>query len=112
MSNIPLTPDQRLLIISLAEPTLRDPAGGVQIPPSRQAAARLGWPITKLNRKLDNVCDKLTKAGVDALHGSPGHLAVKSQSLDAASVIDGGHAPQSNSGDTLTAELGAQLGAQ
>lgn len=75
VSNIPLTPDQRLLIISLAEPTLRDPVGGVQIPPSRQAAARLGWPITKFNRKLDNVCDKLTKAGVGGLHGSPGHLA-------------------------------------
>ncbi len=75
MSNIPLTPDQRLLIISLAEPTLRDPASGIQIPPSRQAAARLGWPITKFNRKLDNVCDKLTKSGIGGLHGSPGHLA-------------------------------------
>ena len=75
VSNIPLTPDQRLLIISLAEPTLREPAAGVQIPASRQAAARLQWPITKFNRKLDNVCDKLTKAGIGGLHGNPGALA-------------------------------------
>ena len=75
VSNIPLTPDQRLLIISLAEPTLLAPAGGLQIPPSQQAAARLGWPITKFNRKLDNVCDKLTKSGIGGLHGSPGDLA-------------------------------------
>lgn len=76
VSNIPLTPDQRLLVISLAEPTLRDPVGGIQIPPSRQAAARLGWPITKFNRKLDNVCDKLTKSGIGGLHGSLGDLAI------------------------------------
>ena len=75
VSAIPLTPSQRLLIVSLAEPTLRKPTAGIQIPASRQAAARLRWPITKFNRKLDNVCDKLTKAGVAGLHGAPGALA-------------------------------------
>lgn len=74
-SHIPLTPTQRLLIIALAEPTLRDPASGVQIPNSRQAAARLDWASTTFNRKLDNVCAKLTKAGVSGLHGAPGALA-------------------------------------
>ena len=75
VSNIPLTASQRLLIISLAEPTLREPTAGVQIPASKQAAARLGWPLTKFNRKLDNVCAKLSKAGVAGLHGTPGILA-------------------------------------
>ena len=75
VSGVPLTPSQRLLIVSLAEPTLRDPVAGVQIPASKQAAARLSWPITKFNRKLDNVCAKLTKAGVSGLHGAPGTLA-------------------------------------
>ena len=74
-SNIPFTPSQRLLIIALAEPTLRQPTAGVQIPPNKQAAARLKWPITKFNRKLDNVCAKLTKAGISNLHGTPGNLA-------------------------------------
>lgn len=74
-SGIPLTPEQRLLMIALAEPTLRAPENGVQVPPSRQAAARLQWSITKFNRKLDNVCAKLAKAGVAGLHGAPGALA-------------------------------------
>ncbi|MGJ3403836.1 hypothetical protein [Glutamicibacter sp. Je.9.36] len=39
------------------------------------AAARLGWGITKFNLKLDNVCDKLDKAGVAGLRGGPGKLA-------------------------------------
>ena len=74
-SHIPLTPTQRLLIISLADATLRNPAAGVQIPNSREAAARLNWTITTFNRKLDNVCAKLTKAGVSGLHGTPDALA-------------------------------------
>ena len=74
-SSIPLTPSQRLLIIALAEPTLREPVAGLKIPANKQAAARLRWPITTFNRKLDNVCAKLKSAGVDGLHGSPGSLA-------------------------------------
>ena len=75
VSNIPLTPDQRLLIVALAEQTLRAPVDGIQIPSNRQAAARLQWSLTKFNRKLDNVCAKLAKAGVPGLHGAPGALA-------------------------------------
>ena len=74
-SNIPMTPSQRLLVLALAEPTLRGPTAGLQIPANKQAAARLNWSITKFNRKLDNVCAKLTKAGVAGLHGAPGSLA-------------------------------------
>jgi len=36
-----------------------------------EAAQRLGWTQTRFNRKLDNVCDKLDKAGVRGLHGGP-----------------------------------------
>ena len=74
-SEIPLTSSQQLLIVSLAEQTLRTPESGVQVPPSHQAAKRLDWTITKFNRKLDNVCAKLEKAGVPGLHGAPGALA-------------------------------------
>jgi hypothetical protein len=31
--------------------------------------------MTKFNRKLDNVCQKLKKAGVRGLHGGPDRLA-------------------------------------
>lgn len=70
------TPDQRLLIIALAEPLLAgDGIGSGSIPSSAEAARRLGWTITKFNRKLDNVCQKLTKVGVRGLHGGAGALA-------------------------------------
>ena len=45
------------------------------VPTSGQAAERLGWQLTKFNRKLDNVCDKLDRLGVRGLRGGPGKLA-------------------------------------
>ena len=74
-SDFPLTPTQRLLVVALAEQTLRNSASGIQIPNSSEVANRLNWTITQFNRKLDNVCVKLTKAGIANLHGEPGALA-------------------------------------
>jgi hypothetical protein len=45
------------------------------VPTSAEAAARLGWSMTTFNRKLDNVCEKLDKIGVDGLRGGRGRLA-------------------------------------
>ena len=71
-----LTEAQRALIVALAEPLLRrDGVTTSAIPSSAQAAARLGWPITRFNRKLDNVCDKLAATGVRGLRGDAGNLA-------------------------------------
>jgi len=71
-----LTPDQKLLIVALAEPFLvGDGRGSGAVPSSADAARRLGWTITKFNRKLDNVCQKLSKVGVQGLHGEAGALA-------------------------------------
>ncbi|MGP9662346.1 hypothetical protein [Arthrobacter sp. AOP36-C1-22] len=71
-----LTDAQRALVVSLAEPMLRrDGTGLSSIPTSAKAAARLGWPLTKFNRKLDNVCDKLDKSGIAGLRGGAGKLA-------------------------------------
>lgn len=76
LGRVALTPDQRRLIVALAEPVLRSHgAGRINLPSSAEAARRLGWPITKFNRKLDNVCQKLKSAGVRGLHGEPGNLA-------------------------------------
>ncbi len=75
VSDLPLTDDQRLLIVVLAEPTLADPVAKFRLPTNREAAHRLGWKITKFNRKLDNVCDKLTKKGVTGLHSGGGGVA-------------------------------------
>lgn len=71
-----LTATQHLLVLSLAEPLLRQGGRGrTELPTSAEAARRLGWALTRFNRKLDNVCQKLAKAGVRGLHGAPGLLA-------------------------------------
>jgi hypothetical protein len=71
-----LTATQYLLVLALAEPLLKQGLPGrSQIPTSAEAARRLGWPLTRFNRKLDNVCQKLTRSGVRGLHGGPGALA-------------------------------------
>lgn len=72
-----LTDSQRALIVALAEPLLRRSGDGVSsMPSSADAARRLGWSASRFNRKLDNVCDKLDKAGVRGLRGSNGNLAL------------------------------------
>ena len=76
MGRVSLTPAQRLLIVALCEDALRrGNRGPSSIPTSAAAAARLGWPITRFNRKLDNVCDRLAAHGVRGLHGGPERLA-------------------------------------
>lgn len=73
---VPLNDDQRLLLVALCEPLLRDPAAvEVVLPTNRAAAALLGWTLTKLNRKLDHLCLKLARAGVGGLHGDVAVLA-------------------------------------
>lgn len=71
-----LTVDQKVLIAVLAEDILRrQNRGAGSIPTSQKAADRLGWPVTKFNRKLDYLCRKLSNIGVQGLHGGPGKLA-------------------------------------
>jgi hypothetical protein len=70
IGDVTMTLSQRLLILALAEPMLhREGSGMGEIPTSAKAAERLGWAITRFNRKLDNVCDKLDRLGVQGLRG-------------------------------------------
>lgn len=72
----PFTASQRLLIVALCEPMLRREGTGTSvIPSSAKAAARLGWTQTRFNRKLDNVCEKLARVGVQGVRGETGSLA-------------------------------------
>ena len=75
LGDIMLTDEQRLLLLALAEGTLRDPHSSDELPTNRAVARRLGWSITKFNRKLDNLCDRFTKLGVGGLRGSIDQLA-------------------------------------
>ncbi|MCI4658193.1 hypothetical protein [Cryobacterium zhongshanensis] len=70
IGTVSFTPSQKLLILALAEPMLlREGTGMSDIPTSVNAAKRLGWATTRFNRKLDNVCDKLDRVGVQGLRG-------------------------------------------
>jgi len=70
------TTAQLQLVVALAEPLLRRTGSGLsEIPSSATAADRLGWTLTRFNRKLDNVCDKLDRLGVKGLRGGPGSHA-------------------------------------
>ena len=75
LGDLMLTDEQRLLLLALAEGTLRSPHHSDELPTNRAVARRLGWSITKFNRKLDNLCERLTKLGVGGLRGSLDQLA-------------------------------------
>lgn len=76
IGDTPLTPSQRALVVALAEPVLRrEGTGSSAVPATADAAARLGWAVTKFNRKLDNVCEKFSRVGVRGLRGSEGNMA-------------------------------------
>lgn len=61
----PLTPDQRRLLACLAERHLRDPGRhlvyGWDVPSNQSVAARLEWPLTTYNRKLDRLHAKYAR---------------------------------------------------
>lgn len=71
-----LNDSQKLLVVALAEPMLRREAVGASELPSNSAVAqRLGWTMSKFNRRLDTLCDKLDQMGVQGMRAEPGKLA-------------------------------------
>jgi hypothetical protein len=60
--------------VALCEPRLRGDTAN-ELGTNRQIASRLGWTITKFNRKLDWLCQKYAAAGVSGLRGSSDLLA-------------------------------------
>jgi hypothetical protein len=113
-----LTTSQRLLVVALAEGVLTQSVPGRgAIPTSTEAAARLGWSLTTFNRKLDNVCEKLDKIGVDGLRGDKGKLATNRRArlveyavathlvgLDDVVLLDASGADQTGPSSTGVAE--------
>ena len=76
VGRVSFTPDQKLLMVALCERSLcLSRPGTTEIPSSADAAARIGWTVTRFNRKLDNVCQKLADTGTRGLHGGIGRLA-------------------------------------
>jgi hypothetical protein len=70
------TESQLLAILALAEPVLRRTGSGAgEIPSTNAAAQRLGWTPKRFDKKLENVCDKLSAAGVRGLRGGQVRMA-------------------------------------
>jgi hypothetical protein len=82
IGHVRFTDSQLELIVALCEPMLRraSSSASAEVPTSAEAAARLGWALTRFNRKLDNVCDKLDKIGVRGLRGDPDQRAASRRS--------------------------------
>lgn len=75
-SRVALNHEQRLLLVALAERRLRDRTlPPSEITPNRVVADRLGWALTKFNRKLDNLCSRFDRLGVAGLKGDVAGLA-------------------------------------
>ena len=91
VGSVPLTQSQKQCILALAETRLHSPQLPINaVPSNKDAYTRLGWSSTKFNRKLDNVCDKFTRAGVAGLHGEPGELASQRRDTLVDHVITNG----------------------
>ncbi len=70
------TESQLLAVLALAEPVLRrEGTGAGEIPSTQAASTRLGWTPKRFDKKLENVCDKLSAAGVRGLRGGPAGAA-------------------------------------
>jgi len=64
------TSAQKLAVLALAEPMLqREGFGVVHIPSNANAAERIGWAVKRFEKKIDNVCAKLDRLGVDGMRG-------------------------------------------
>ncbi len=95
-ADLPLTVDQRRLIVALAEPNLRSGGVDIDLPSNRAAALRLGWTITRFNRKLDNVCQRLTRAGVSGLRGDVGSMATERRTRLVEHALESGLVTESD----------------
>jgi hypothetical protein len=70
------TESQLVALLALAEPVLRRAGSGAgEIPSTQRAASRIGWTPKRFDKKIENICDKLTAAGVRGLRGGPAKMA-------------------------------------
>lgn len=77
LGRIELTHDQKLMLVVLSESALRHGMSGMgDIPSAAAAAARIGWTRKRFEKKIDNVCDRLSTSGVRGLKGDLGNQAV------------------------------------
>lgn len=67
--SVSLNDEQRRLLAALCRARLADPTDTSPLPSNQQLANGLGWKLSKFNRKLDYLCAKFTKLGMQGLYG-------------------------------------------
>jgi hypothetical protein len=72
LSTVMFNDEQHQLLVALASERA---AESDRATTNRQLAKQLGWSINKFNRKLDNLCLKLHRAGVSGLVGDTADVA-------------------------------------
>ncbi|WP_307368897.1 hypothetical protein [Microbacterium sp. W4I4] len=77
-----LSPMQRIILTALAEPLLRHRAdGAVALSSIPDVAARLGWTVEKLERRVGSLCDKFSRLGIRGLsRGKDGEILASQRS--------------------------------
>jgi hypothetical protein len=88
-SDLPLTPDQLLLLVALCETRLLN-GPSAELPSNQMIMDRFGWSTTKFNRKLDSLCVKFSRRGVGGLVGVGGKAAGNRRSSLADFVLHAG----------------------
>ncbi len=88
-ATISLNAEQRMLVAALAEPLLRGRTDWQsEIPGNKEIARRLGWTVSKFNRKLDYLCRRLAEQGVDGMQGESGVLATSRRARLVRHMVD------------------------
>jgi len=82
--------EQFKLLSALASARVEGPIEASDIPANRELALQLGWSVSKFTRKLDNLCTKLTRAGVTGLQGSVTNVATDRRVQLANYVVEQG----------------------
>ncbi len=88
-ADMPLTSEQLLLLVALAESRLTK-GPGAEVASNQEIIDRFGWTTTKFNRKLDNLCSKFSRRGVDGLVGAPGKIAGARRQILVEHVVSSG----------------------
>jgi hypothetical protein len=88
-ADMPLSSEQLLLLVALAESRLRK-GPTAELPSNQEVVERFGWTTTKFNRKLDGLCVKFARRGVSGLVGEQSRLASQRRQRLVDHVINSG----------------------
>ncbi len=78
----------QVLLRALTAQRFVGPVTAEDLPSNRQLANELGWSLPKFNRKLDHLCKKFARAGVQGVVGSAFGSATQRRVILANFVVE------------------------